>query len=74
MIYLPAFQSCSKKNITCKVTFLLMSDMHMFKNGFNNLNYRFASNNGITSPSSSKMTQSDIKRLSTEIINYLKKI
>jgi perosamine synthetase len=64
----------AKKNIISRAMFPLMSDMPMFEKRFNNLNSRFASNNGITLPSSPKMKQSDIKRVSTEIINYLKNL
>ena len=49
-----------------------ISDMPMFKKRFLNLNSRIASDNGITLPSPPCMTKSQIQRVCSEVVSFLR--
>lgn len=61
------------KNIHSRQMFPLMSDMPMFKKRYKNPNSRLVSDNAITLPSAPHMSDYDIKRVFTEIMNFFKK-
>jgi perosamine synthetase len=61
-----------KKKIHARAMFPPISDMPMFKKRFLNLNSRIASDNGITLPSPPCIKKSQIQRVCSEVVSFLR--